>query len=650
MLFKNNMRPAFATAGAGVKTGSGLSKIKDFFTKSEQSADDDFNSFGASEKQQRSAPRQERPQQATRRPQQKRRRSSAPLQLRPILTIAAAALAVVLLVAIIIVIICAAPAKNIESEDNVFAVYKDSTNNYRIVSNGEVLDESFKADSVKLIPAENNAFAYVEVTTSTGDNPGIQLYILEDDELDKVPMVADKVYAYASYEPGIVFSDKDFYIHYTPGEDSLIVGVSYGVNPESICISGDGSVVTYSTIDPDGIHSSLNYFTNGVSEMVDLGADFIPAKISYDGSYIYGVKYTGYDVEESAFANQTLIYLYTEDEGESFTGAGIASLNSLGTLMPIDSKSQLDTKMVGKSLMYTNLEGDELIFVAQKAALDSDGLEDESGASAITSYLYQVGSKKYEKLGDGVFKPTFADKSVVCPETYIDSFFEATKTVILTDEDGDTKATTVNSTYFVRKGTGTELVAEAFGKFSPDGESFYYIDEASARLMTTPLDSDDFDKEAELVASHVHSFAIIENGDLYIIRKGADSQGYISYYDSSTGKATTVDSKVNLDSISQCADSVFYSKNDSKGNKVTYIATEGASPEIVDFDSVVPANAPVVVMGTGNKGYIYVNDKSNNSYLFYTSNGADFTDVADGKCTIPGFSSTPAPAPQQPAN
>ena len=185
MLFKNNMRPAFATAGATDRAGSHLSKIKEFFTKSEQSADDDFNAFGStSDKQQRSAPpRQERPQQP-KRPPQKRKKPSAPIQWRPILTIAAAVAAVILLITIIVVIICAAPAKNIEAEDNIFAVIVDEKNNYRIVSNGELLDEEFKADSVKIIPAENYAFAYVEVAISTGKNPGIEMYILEDDELE----------------------------------------------------------------------------------------------------------------------------------------------------------------------------------------------------------------------------------------------------------------------------------------------------------------------------------------------------------------------------------------------------------------------------------------------------------------------------------
>ena len=635
MLFNNKMRPAFATAGASGQSGSFLSKIKDVFTKSEQSADDDFNSFGSSERQQRSAPpRQERPQQAPRRPQKKRKRS-APMQLRPIVTIAAAAAAVVLLIAIIIVIICAAPAKNIEAEDNVFDVYLDDKNNYHIVSNGEVLDESFKADSVKIIPAENNAFAYVEVTVTTGEDPGIEIYILEDDELEKLPVVADKVFAYASYEPGVVFCDDNFYYHHIPGEDSHIAGVDpvYGINPDSFCISGDGTVVVYTSVDPEGVHSTLNYFKDGISTTVALGADSLPAKVSYDGSYIYGVKFTGYDADESAFANQTLIYLYTDDEGETFTGAGIASLNSYGTLKARDTKTSADVRMVGASLMYTNLEGDELVFVTEKADVD-----DET-ATTVTSYMYQVGAKA-EKLGSGIFVPTFTDKSVVCPESFIDSFFEATKSVTTIDENDKAKTYDVYSTYYVRKGTGTELVAEAFGKFSPDGEYFYYIDEASSSLMCTPLDSDDFAKDAKRILNFAYDFAIIDNGDLYIAIKGTGNQGYISYYDSSTGKTTTIDAKVNIDSIAKCADSIFYSKTNSKGVNEIYITTEGSAPEVVDFDSAVPVESPVVNMGKGNKGYIYVKDKTNKDYLLYTSNGTDFENVADGSCFIPGFSAS----------
>lgn len=657
MLFKNNMRPAFATAGATDRTGSHLSKIKDFFTRSEQSADDDFNAFGStSDKQQRSAPpRQERPQQP-KRPPQKRKKPSSPIQWRPILTIAAAVAAVILLITIIVVIICAAPAKNIEAEDNIFTVVLDEKNNYRIVSNGELLDEEFKADSVKIIPADNYAFAYVEVAVSTGKNPGIEMYILEDNELEKVPHVAIEIYAYAAYEPGIVFKDKDFFRHYTPDEDSTIApapleGTSI-INTDSFCISGNANAVAFTTLTADGIHSSLNYFVDGLSDEVTIGKqallDFTPLKLSIDGSYIYGVKSSKFD-EDNVPAEQSLSYIFTEDEGESFTGGNIVSMSKYGTL--VQKKNNETNKAIAGSVeLYTNVDGDEIVFVTEKA---SEELDDESaGASSVSTYMCQIESKSLELLCKGSYRPVFINKAVVCPETFIDTFFECETTKQAVDAEGEPITQQVQATYFIKKGDGVKLVAEALGKFSPDGDYFYFLDVSSTanskteskNLKRVPLDSDDFVKDAELVVNYVNNFHIIENGDIYLFTQGNDNRGYITYYDSSTGKRPIVDSNIDFDSIAPCADSVFYTKTDDKGTKTTYISTENSTPEVVDFDSVTPSQAPVVLSGYGDNAYILLRDKSNKDYLFYTSNGTKFSDVMDGSCKILGFTEVAPPA------
>ncbi len=624
MLFRNNMRPAFATAGADAHTGSTRSKIKDFLTRSEHSADDDFNSFGSAsaEKQQRTAPpRQERPSQGSQRPpQRRRRRPSSQLNWRPIIIIAAVVLALAIILPIAFTSSCGSSFENFEASDNVFATFVDAKGKYHIVSNGEVLEETFSGE-VKLTPSANGAFAYVEVKVANGTDSGIEMYILQDDELEKVRVIADEVIAYADYEPGIIYRDDQFYMHYTLDEEFPIIGTnaSMGITPKNFFISGDANTVAYTTTDASNNHTYLYYFSDGISLPVTPANDFTPVKMSMDGSYIYGIKYSGYDIDEDVFTTQSLVYVYTEDQGETFSGGTVASLNSYGALDDING---------------INVDGTEIIFATKKESY-------EDGPTTVSTYLYQIGAQKPILLGEGTFTPVYTGNGIACPETFIDTYFECDREVTTLDEEGDPTTEQVEAT-FVLTEAGTKKIADAKGQFSPDNEYFYYVDKTTTNLMRTPLDSDNYAKDSKTVMNFIHSFCIIENGDLYIMRNGGSNLGYISYYDSSTGKPLTVDSKVDINSMSQCADSIFFSKTDAKGNTVIYIATESATAEIAEFEDATPAVAPTVKMGSGNKGYIYIKDKAGKDYLFYTTDGTDFSNVAEGPCRIPGFSSTAA--------
>ena len=616
MLFKNNMRPAFATSGATGSAKADRSKIKDFFAKSEQSADDDFSAFGSTQdKQQRaSAPKQERPQPQKRPPQ--RRRAKSQIQWVPILTIAAAVIAVVLLV-VVIVAIFSAPQKNIKAEDNVYFSFVDSNGDYRVVSNGDVLDKTF-GEIKELRPAADYSFAYIFESASneeTGES-GIKMYVLEGKKLTEIEAIAtsmEDIIDTAEYAPGIIYKESFGFTHYSSDEHAPITRKQ---NAGNFVISGDAKTVVYttaSTEDPD--KTRLNYFSRGISHAIG-PTNIIPLEMSIDGRYVYGLHYNG-DLH-------TLACVEVEDEGESYTNHVIARSSDYGSI---------------KGITGMNVKGNEIIFYAEKTKLDEESGEQIS--AGVISYMYKIKDSKPEEIAEGKFTPIYAGNSVVCPETFLDTYFVCEKKVNTVTSEG-TETKDVSMTYLLTK-KGATAVANTTGTFSPDGKYFYYIDnqeQYTKKLMRTPLDSKDIQKDTEFIMEDVDSFSIIENGDVYVMRAEDTklNKGQIYFWDSSTKKPNRVSYNALLGSMSVCANSIFFSEVIDDVTTV-YISTEGSAKEKADFKSSSPAVTPTVVMGAGKKGYAFFVNEDDTVKLFYTSNGKKFSQKASD-CTIPNYNNT----------
>lgn len=615
MLFKNNMRPAFATVGADSSAKADRSKIKDFFTRSEQSADDDFNAFGnVSDKQRASAPRQERPQQPKR---PVRRKPVKPqIQWVPILTVAAVVVAVVLLV-VVLVSIFSAPQKNIKAEDDAYFMYVDKNGDYRVVSNGEVLDKTF-GEIKELRLANDNSFAYIfeSISDEETSESGIKMYILKGKKLTEVEAIAssmDDIIDTAEYEPGIIYKENTGVTYYSTDEHAPITSKA---TADNFIISGDAKTVVYttaSTENPD--KTKLNYFVGGIS--LTIGPEnIVPVMLSIDGKYVYGIHYSG--------ELHSLACLEVEDEGESCNNYIIAQSKEYGTI---------------KGITGMNVKGNEIVFCAEKTKIDENS--GDTVSAGVVSYMYKIKDSKPEEIAEGKFTPIFSDNSIVCPETFINTYFKCEKTVETVTEDG-TENKNVTLTYFLTK-KGATLVASTEGTFSPDGKYFYFIDqldEHTKKLMRTKLGSKNFQKDTELIMEDVHSFSIIENGDVYVMREedAKLNKGHIYFWDSSTGKPNRVSYNAALDSMTICANSIFFAETEEDKTTI-YISTAGSAKQEAEFKSATPAVTPTIEMGYGKKGYAYFVDADDSVKLYYTSNGKKFSQKSDS-CEIIGYNSS----------
>lgn len=585
MLYNHNLRPAYATAGGESSAKSDRSKIKDFFTRSEA---DDASKLGgqrANPTRPAGAPNQQPHQQPRRRPT----RPAAKNDLWKYIAMGAAAVVAIVLLIVIIVAIVSAPQKNLKREDNVYFSYVDSDGKYRVVSNGDTLKQVFEGE-VEVIPAADASFAYVIEEIAGEEDAGYNMYVLNGRNLKSIEATADKIIDLAEYEPGIVYKENGRFYYYSSDDHSPITSDD---SADNFMISGNADAVVY-TMDSakESEQVELRYFCNGGS--LKIGPyNFVPSAISNDGKYVYGI-----------FRN-VLCYLEVEDHGEEFNQEVITN-NTYGEIVGITGM---------------NVKGNEIIFAAQPANKDNP-----------ISYMYKIGSSEPTQIAEGVFTPVFANKTFVCPETFINSYFECKKNIV--DEEGDETAET--TTYFLDKDNGARKLANTTGTFSLDQKYFYYINEEDKNLVRVPLGSKDFAKDTDVVFSDASDFAIIENGDLYVMVEDVDV-GFIYFIDSSSKKKTRISHQADLESMQVCANSVYFSETNDEDVTTIYVSTEGSAKEKAEFKASTPASTPIIEMGARKRGYAYFVDENGNTKLFYTSNGKKFNLLSDA-CSIPGYS------------
>ena len=583
MLFKNFMRPAYATAGGNSSNKAARSEIKKYMAfAADQSASDDINAFGNFSQAPKAEPRRQAPP-----PPRNRRPAGKPapkgqFPLKSVL-LACGALVAVVLVIVILVAIFSAPQKDIKAEDNAYFAYADSNGKYHVVSNGKTLNNEFEG-TVKIQPALDYSFAYVFEEISNEEGVGTKIYILEGTKLEAIEALASKIIDLAALKPGIVYKEaKDSRVWYYSDDDHA--PITKDSSADNFMISDDGTTVVY-TIESqkDEDVENLKYFRSGVSIPQNVGPNnFEPVNISNDGSYVYGLA-----------PNGALYYLHIEKGGEKCSEKAITN-NKYGEFGAIVSM---------------NARGDEIIFYT------------ESEEKGIVSFMYKIKDTEPKQIAEGLFTPVYADAEVVCPETFLNSYFVCQKSIA--DEEGNTED--VTWTYFLDK-DGARKMANTTGKFSPDGKYFYYIDEDN-NLVRITLSSDDFAKSRKAISNDVTEFAIIESGDIFI-----SSQRTILLWDCSSEKNKRITFNADEKSMALCGNSLFFTETDNEDVLTVYFSQSGAAKEKADFKSAIPTATPKFSMGIAEKGYAYFTDENGNTKLFYTSNGKKFELVAD-TCTI----------------
>ena len=606
MLFKNNMRPALATAGASGADSARGKKANDIFTRAE--IDEDFNAFGKGAEKPRTAPNRQggssqngRPSRPSR-PPQRRRKPATNFSWKPVLFAGLAVVALILVIVILIAIF-AAPKKNIKLEDDIYFTYVDSDGKYRLVSNNNVLKDTFDGE-LEIVPAKDASFAYVYEKISEDENSGYKMYLLDGKKLTPVEATADsKPLAVADYEPGIVYKQNGRTYYYSKDDQVPITGSD---TADNFMISGDAKTVVYTieSSNKDGQYE-LRYFCNGGSAKVG-PYNFVPSAISNDGKYIYGI-----------FRN-VLCYITVKDNGKTYDNGVIAN-NTFGEIL---------------SITGMNVDGNEIIFCAQPA-----------NKLTPVSYMYKIGDSEPKQIADGVFTPIYADSKIVCPETFLNSYFICQKEVM--DEEGDTSVEV--ATYFLDKKEGARKMADTVGRFSPDKKYFYFIDEDRENsLMQLKLNSKDFSDGLYPVLSDVVDFDVTESGNIYAMidaRAKDGNKGIIYFWDRSDKKTKLSSDSADLDSMKICVNSAYFSETNEDGSTKVYISTEGSAKKEVEFKSANLTATPEIVMGAGKKGYAYFIDKDGSTKLFYTSNGKKFSSVCNS-CKIAGFTKEPEASPE----
>ena len=599
MLKNSSMRPAYATAAPQGTNGRATESKNVFFSAGQ--VDDDFNSFGDTSARSGASAQRPRQQQQQRRP----RPSSAPRKRRnpvseffsnldpKMIIIGVAVIVAVVLLICILVAVFSSPNKAIEMKDNVYKVYVNvDDGSYGILSNGKKVDHAFDGE-IELYPAKDYSFAYVFEETLTDDgNTVTKMYVLEDKSLQLVQADADKVIAWADYEPGIVFKEGDVVQFYS---ESAFEDISSDSSASNFIVSGDASTVVYTELSGrDRDTTTVKYFRNaGFNDIGDTDG-LIPTAISNDGTYVYA-----YD------ESNALYYIEVSKRGASFEQKAIVE----------------STSYTYNSINSINSDGTEVVF----SYVHTNG--------KLVSWIYQIGDKKPVGIGEGVFKYFPADEKTVCPVSLVDAYFTAERTVA--DEEGNTSK--VTATYFY-DGKSARKLADEVGEFSPDGKYFYYIDDESADFVRVPLNSKNFDEDKKTIAKAIDSFVLTEKGDIYTYSKPTSSTGgKIVFRKASDSTSKSVSSKPDSGSMFVCGSSIYFSETVNDEIKL-YVSTDGATKEEVSFKKATPQTFLTIEMGASEKGYAYFVDVDGNTKLLYTSNGKSFDIVCD-TCILPDYDS-----------
>lgn len=349
MIFKNNYRPALATAGAPCsfkaekKAQSGI-----MFNSADET--EDFNAFQGSSSQQK---------EMKRRPQKKK--TTLELSLKTLLIAAASVVALILLIVVVVAALNSSGTP-ITAENNSFISYEND-GRYYVAMNGEIIGDGFE-NEIELTPAADNSFAYVFEDTPDG----INAYILDKKELTLViPTPVSEIVTVADYEPGIIYKDDDaFYFYADDSDDKITKNPTAG----NFIIAPDASAVAYTEAkDEDVTQSKLYLYTNGNED--SYATNMCPVAVAPGGKYIYA-----YGIDSDAITKK--LYMISPEDDEKYSIA--SNFNAI---------------------TYMNIKGDEIIYCTSSV---NDG---------FSSHIYSAKKNESFKIGAGWCVPLTADPTTV---------------------------------------------------------------------------------------------------------------------------------------------------------------------------------------------------------------------------------------------
>lgn len=568
MFLKREMHPM--TAGAPTPN-SALSKKQDHITFSAANdAPDDFGSFD-SEPERAYAPTKKKQSNKNFDFIRKIKRNKKAS------IIIASVIAVVLLITVGVVIAACSGifgGGDIKYQNNAYLTYEVQDKHY-VIANGEVLDHEFQG-VVELIPSVDNAFAYV---LDYGDD-GIYLYILEGKKLTSVSSSpAEEFITAARLKPGIIFTEVGNsgakYMYYSPKAGIQEI-TKEKKNPADFIISDDAKTIVY-TIENDDGERIPQIYENGVYDKL-ANKSCTPVAISGNGDYVY--------VKRSVEGVNKLYVIDRTKNGEVNVVSGSDNFVSINEM---------------------NVKGDEIIFCTAKTPDSiSDALDGE--LVEVRSYIYRHKEKddNVTLLGAGYINTAKdATPEIALHKSFADKYFETTPTSI----NGDKYTFRLTSKYEI------ENLYNGKGKFTPDGNFFYFLNEDGDLYK---LDLKDKARSITLVYEDVKDYAITKKSNVYLL----DSDNYLVFYKSSTNSKPRISSYANEMSIYRCANKLYFAENESE---VIYLTEEGSEKDIAKFGTSELKAVPYFSSQVTKKGYAAMYNESTNSYsIYYTSNGNRF--------------------------
>ena len=584
MFFKNIMRPAFATEGAGQAK---FTKPKNtaFTYDAGASETDDFGSF--SQGAQGGAPRRTKP---TGNNKKKKNNFFNSLSPKALIIGASAIVALILIIVVVVVVAVANSGGDITYTNNSYVSYCDEDGTYHVVANGKVVGSYENA--VDLIPSADRSFAYI-VENIDGEGYDVSYVKGSKEPVSMTSNPVTEVLAYASLSPAVVYYEEDNGISlYTEryGEDGIIRTsdiVDYDSIKNTFHISADASTAVYNKLEDkeDGtLAAYLCVFTAGNDE-VKFKKNMTPVEISNDGSVIYAAQQ-----KESGTALYAIPYNDSNDR----------------CLITDKFTSIVDINTKGNEVVYTSVGTDGKVST-YIAAFNLKKLSDE------------ISTTKFTK--DGIYKPFSVDGNVAMFETFKNTYFKYDSMSV------DTTAANQCPIFVVGKDYSIEKISNYDGQFSPNGNYFYYINDKGI-LMQKNLKSSG---SAEKISDGIVDFAVTKKGNLYWL----DDADKLLYYNVSKEKTQRIETQVTYISMHKYSNTLYFSIEDSS---VVYTTSEGSDKKAVKFGTSDVTSIPAFNDDNAKAAYAaFYYEEQGTWELFYTSNGKTFKTRVASCDEIGGF-------------
>ncbi len=581
MFYRNNYRPAVATAGAASESKFRSETSHGLMFNSANSETDDFGAFNT-------APETSRP---PKKPSQKKKPSNKKgfaleLNLKTIL-IAAASLVALILLIVVIVAVANSSGSNITAENNTYIAY-EAGGQYYLAQNGDIIGAPFSTE-IRLTPAKDNSFAYVEEDT----DDGINIYILEDKKLMQVvPHSVTEVVALAELKPGIVYIDggSDGKVKFYADENEESLGKVGLV--DNCVISPDASAVTYTKATVNNpTEPKLFLYVDGIEE--SYGSNLTPVKVTNGGKYIYA-------------------YESTLDEGNKLYAINVADAE----------KKDIVSKF--HAITYMNVKGEEIVYAIN------------DGTNGYRSYIYNAKKDESFKIGAGICQPLVSDESVIALASLKDVFMEN----IYVTNNG------TSATYYIKGSDYKSTPISSFnGKLNKDEDKFYYIAKSTSDNGVKSeygtlyfIDLDDKNRTPQRLVSDVVDFVVTAKDNVYFLTDLNSSTGLttLKFCKTSTKKSRTVADDVESYSMNQYSNILYYKVNE---DVKIYMTEEGPGSEIATFDRNDVQNTPIFLDQGQKRSFVCINnDPATELYdIYYTSSGKTYKLLA-ADCTISEFS------------